>query len=444
MSTITATPGTDRSRRLRAALTALLAAGVAVGAPFYFAPFQVFQLTMVLLYAVALAGLNLLVGFGGQISLGHGAFFAAGAYTAAVMLDRYDTGHLATLPVAAVGCFLLGLGFGVPALRLRGLYLALVTLAFAVFLPPLLKRLEPVTGGSMGLTVDKLQPPAWSGLAEDQWTYFVVLAVTAVALLLARNLLRSRVGRALLAVRDNESAAEVMGVRLSLHKTLAFAWSAMFAGVSGCVYTWVIGFVSPDSFSFVLSITLLAGLVVGGLASLYGPLLGAAFVMYVPNVAQDISEAAPGVVFGLLIIAVMFVAPTGLAGLAGRVRGAAASRLTSTTAPAVGDRKPDSEPSAPPPRRIPNLSMPNPWAHRPARKGTESHAQDDHSAGGRGRVRRPAPRHRLHQPARAGRQGHRRRRRVPGPADHRHHRQDHQAGRHLPTVGTGLRVRHDQ
>ncbi|GAA2904277.1 hypothetical protein GCM10011428_17810 [Streptomyces violaceus] len=181
MSTIVATLGTDRARRLRAALTALLVAAVALCAPFYFAPFQVFQLTMVLLYAVALAGLNLLVGFGGQISLGHGAFFAAGAYTAAVMLDRYDTGHLATLPVAAAGCFLLGLGFGVPALRLRGLYLALVTLAFAVFLPPLLKRLEPVTGGSMGLTVDKPQPPAWSGLAEDQWTYFVVLAVTAVA-----------------------------------------------------------------------------------------------------------------------------------------------------------------------------------------------------------------------------------------------------------------------
>lgn len=339
MSTITATLGTDRARRLRAALTVLLAVAIAVGAPFYFAPFQVFQLTMVLLYAVALAGLNLLVGFGGQISLGHGAFFAAGAYTSAVMLDRYDTGHLATLPVAAAGCFLLGLAFGVPALRLRGLYLALVTLAFAVFLPPLLKRLEPVTGGSMGLTVDKLQPPEWSGLAEDQWLYLVVLAVTAVALLLARNLLRSRVGRALLAVRDNESAAEVMGVRLSLHKTLAFAWSAMFAGVAGCLYTWVIGFVSPDSFSFVLSITLLAGLVVGGLGSLYGPLLGAAFVMYVPNVSQDLSEAAPGVVFGLLIITVMFVAPTGLAGLPGRVRAVAARRLP--RAAATRDRTPD-------------------------------------------------------------------------------------------------------
>ncbi|MFI9247518.1 branched-chain amino acid ABC transporter permease [Streptomyces sp. NPDC053086] len=344
MSTITTVLGAARARRPRAALTVLLVTAVAVGAPFYFAPFQVFQLTMVLLYAVALAGLNLLVGFGGQISLGHGAFFAAGAYTAAVMLDRYDTGHLATLPAAAAGCFLLGLGFGVPALRLRGLYLALVTLSSAVFLPPLLKRLEPVTGGSMGLTVDKPQPPAWSGLAEDQWMYFVVLTIAAVALLLARNLLRSRVGRALLAVRDNESAAEVMGVRLSLHKTLAFAWSATFAGVAGCLYTWVIGFVSPDSFSFVLSITLLAGLVVGGLGSLYGPLLGGAFMMYVPSVSQDVSEAAPGVVFGLLIIAVMFVAPTGLAGLPGRVLGAVARRLPPATA--VPGRTPEAE-SAP-------------------------------------------------------------------------------------------------
>ncbi|MFI1168910.1 branched-chain amino acid ABC transporter permease [Streptomyces sp. NPDC020801] len=350
MSTVTTTPGAIGTRRLRAALTALLAVAVAAYAPFYFAPFQVFQLTMVLLYAVALAGLNLLVGFGGQISLGHGAFFAAGAYTTAVMLDRYGTGHLATLPVAAAGCFLLGLGFGVPALRLRGLYLALVTLSFAVFLPPLLKRLEWVTGGAMGLTVDKLEPPAWSGLAEDQWMYFVVLAVTAAALLLARNLLRSRVGRALRALRDNESAAEVMGVRLSLHKTLAFAWSAMFAGVAGCLYTWVIGFVSPDSFSFVLSITLLAGLVVGGLASLYGPLLGAAFVMYVPSVSQDLNEAAPGVVFGLLIIAVMFVAPTGLAGLPGRVREAAGRRPVRTAGgphrPSGSDPQAGSDPHA--------------------------------------------------------------------------------------------------
>ncbi|MED7929061.1 branched-chain amino acid ABC transporter permease [Nonomuraea sp. LP-02] len=303
--------------RRRAAAVALLAA--ALYAPFQLVPFHVFQLTMVLVYAVALLGLNLLVGHAGQISLGHGAFFAVGAYTAAVLTHGPGLPYPLTLPAAAVVAFLLGLAFGVPAVRLRGLYLALVTLAIAIFLVPLLKRFEHVTGGSMGLTLPKPSPPAWSGLAEDQWLYFLALAVAVVSFALVGSLLRSRVGRALHALRDDEGAAEVMGVRLSAYKTLAFAWSAMFAGVAGCVYTWVIGFVSPDSFTVNLSITLLAGLVVGGLGSTAGPVLGALFVMFVPSIAQDLNEAAPGVIFGLLIIAVMYVAPTGLAGLAGRL-----------------------------------------------------------------------------------------------------------------------------
>jgi branched-chain amino acid transport system permease protein len=241
-----------------------------------------------------------------------------GAYTTAIMFDRWDVPYPLTLPVAAALAFVLGWAFGLPAVRLHGLYLALVTLAIAIFLVPLLKRFESVTGGSMGLTLVKPAPPAWTGLAPDQWLYFLALAVTVVAFLLAHNLLRSRVGRAMRAIRDHETAAEVMGVRLAFYKTLAFAWSAMFAGAAGCVYTWVIGFVSPDSFAVTLSITLLAGLVVGGLSSLAGPLLGGLFVMFVPSLSQDVNEAAPGVAFGLLIIAVMYVAPTGLAGLAGR------------------------------------------------------------------------------------------------------------------------------
>jgi branched-chain amino acid transport system permease protein len=297
-------------------LAALLA--LAVYAPFQLVPFRVFQLTMVLVYAVALLGLNLLVGHAGQISLGHGAFFAVGAYVTAILMHAWDTPYLVTLPVAAVAAFVLGLAFGLPAVRLRGLYLALVTLAIAIFLVPLLKRFEGVTGGSMGLTLVKPVPPAWTGLADDQWLYFLALIVAVASALLCHSLLRSRVGRALHAVRDNETAAEVMGVRLSSYKTLAFAWSAMFAGAAGCVYTWVIGFVSPDSFTVNLSITLLAGIVVGGLGSMSGPLLGGLFVMFVPSISQDVNEAAPGVIFGLLIIAVMYVAPTGLAGLAGR------------------------------------------------------------------------------------------------------------------------------
>ncbi|XRQ10425.1 branched-chain amino acid ABC transporter permease [Actinomadura welshii] len=298
------------------ALGALLLAAVA--APFQLVPFRVFQLTMVMVYTVALIGLNLLTGQAGQISLGHGAFFAVGAYGTAVMMFHWDLPYPVTFPLAAAAAFVLGLAFGVPATRLRGLYLALVTLAIAIFIVPLLKRFESVTGGSMGLTLEKPAPPAWTGLAPDQWLYFLALAGTILAFLVVHSLLRSRVGRALHSVRDNETAAEVMGVKPAAYKRLAFAWSAMLAGAAGCLYTWTIGFVSPDSFTVNLSITLLAGIVVGGLGSTWGPLLGGLFVMFVPSWSQDINKAAPGVIFGLLIIAVMYVAPTGLAGLAGR------------------------------------------------------------------------------------------------------------------------------
>ncbi|MET7773586.1 branched-chain amino acid ABC transporter permease [Nocardia sp. NPDC005366] len=309
-------------RRLTAArwhwLLVAVVVGIACYAPFELAPFRTFQLAMAMIYAIALLGLNLVVGHTGQISLGHGAFFALGAYTAAVLMDRWDTPYPATLPIAAAVTFVIGFALGIPVLRLRGLYLALVTLAIAIFTVPLLKRFDDITGGSMGLTLPKPKPPAWTGLAEDQWLYFLALATTLICFLLVAGVLRSRVGRAVHAIRDNEIAAEVLGVRLAHYKTLAFAWSATLAGVAGCVYTWVIAYVSPDSFAVTLSITLLAGLVVGGLGTQWGPVLGGLFVMYVPNFAQDINQAAPSVIFGLLIIAVMYLAPNGLAGLAGR------------------------------------------------------------------------------------------------------------------------------
>ncbi|KAF0845032.1 branched-chain amino acid ABC transporter permease [Nocardia caishijiensis] len=291
---------------------------LACAAPFQLVPFHTFQLAMAMIYAVTLLGLNLLVGHTGQISLGHGAFFAVGAYTAAIAMHQWGTPYFATIPLAAAVTVVLGFALGIPALRLRGLYLALVTMSIAIFLVPLLKRFDGLTGGSMGLGVDKPVPPAWTGLAEDQWLYFLALATTALSFVLVAGMLRSRVGRALHAVRDNETAAEVLGVNLAHYKTLAFAWSALLAGVAGCVYTWVIAFVSPDSFALTLSITLLAGLVVGGLGTTWGPVLGGLFVMFVPSLAQDVNQAAPGVIFGLLIIAVMYLAPQGLAGLATR------------------------------------------------------------------------------------------------------------------------------
>ena len=298
---------------------AVVLAIAVIYAPFYFVPFWNFEFSLVLVNAVALLGLNLLVGYSGQISLGHGAFFAIGAYATAILMYRDLVPYPVTIVVAAAVCFVVGFAFGIPALRLRGLYLALVTLSIALFLGPLLKRFSSLTGGSMGLTVVKPEPPAWTGLAPDQWLYYLALAVAAVAFWLVRSLMHSRVGRALLSVRENETAAEVMGVRLAFYKTLAFAWGSMLAGIAGAVDTWVIGYVSPDSFTVVLSITMLAGLVVGGLGSAWGPVFGGLFAVFVPSVSQDVNEAAPGIIFGLLIIIVMLVAPTGVAGLLRRI-----------------------------------------------------------------------------------------------------------------------------
>ncbi|NUT38699.1 MAG: branched-chain amino acid ABC transporter permease [Thermoactinospora sp.] len=294
----------------RTGLAVLAVAAVAM--PFVVPPYLLFQATLVLIYAIALLGLDLVAGHSGQISLGHGAFFGVGAYTAAVLIGRAGLPYPLTLPVAALVCFGLGWAAGLPALRLRGLYLAMVTFSVAVVLPPLLKRFPSVTGGAMGLPVPVPSAPV---LDDDQWVYFLVLAVAVLAYAGIRNLTGSRRGRALTAIREHPAAAETLGMRAATHMTHAFAWSAMYAGTAGALYAWTTGFVSPDSFTLSLSITLLAGAVIGGLATLAGPLLGALVVMAVPAVAQEIDPAAPGLVSGLLIVLVVYAAPTGLTGL---------------------------------------------------------------------------------------------------------------------------------
>ncbi|MDX1658715.1 MAG: branched-chain amino acid ABC transporter permease [Nitriliruptorales bacterium] len=304
-------------RWLRIGVFVLLLA-VAIWAPFFFAPFRVFQFSRVLIFAIAILGLGLLTGFNGQISLGHGAFFAIGAYTAAVLMVKVGWPFLLVVPVALVITFALGYGVGIPALRLHGLYLALVTLALAVVTPPILKRFSGLTGGSMGLTIPKPQPPEWTGLAADQYLYFLGLIAFIVAVVLARNLVNSRIGRAMVAIREDPLAAQTMGVNLAQVKTLTFAWSAMYAGMAGVLFTWTIGFVSPESFTIVLSIEILAALVVGGLGSIWGPLLGAIFLVFIPNISEDINQAAPGIAFGALLILAMYVFPGGIAGLARR------------------------------------------------------------------------------------------------------------------------------
>ena len=321
----------DSSRRaLRIALV-LLAVAAVVAAPFLLRNYRVFQFTLVLVYAIAVLGLNILTGFNGQISLGHGAFYAVGAYTAALLLERAGLPFWSTLPAAAAACFVLGFLMGFPALRLGGPYLALATFAFALAVPQLLKfkGIEGLTGGVQGIVLTKPEPPAGlqflgPALNADRWLFFVTLAVTAAVFLLAWNLLHGRVGRALVAIREQPIAAAAMGIDLPLYKSLTFGISAACTGVAGALGAVAVGFVSPDSFTVLLSISLLVGVVVGGLASIPGAFAGALFIQFVPNLADQVSKSAPWAIYGGCLIACMVLMPGGAAGLVRRLRARAA------------------------------------------------------------------------------------------------------------------------
>lgn len=294
--------------------TGLLAA---VAFPFVAKGFVVFQVAMVIVYAIAILGLNLLTGFSGQFSLGHSAFFALGAYTAALMMDLGGIDYGWTLPAAGLICFAAGFLFGLPALRLEGLYLALATFALAVATPPILKLsvIEHWTGGVQGIVIMKPDAPFGLPLTPDQWLYYLALAVGIILYVAARNLIDSRSGRAIMAIRDNAIAARSMGVNVALYKALTFGVSALYTGVAGALGAILVQFVAPDSFTFTLSIALLVGLVVGGVGWLPGALLGGAFVLFVPNIAEQVSKGLSGAVYGVMLILLIYAMPSGAAAI---------------------------------------------------------------------------------------------------------------------------------
>jgi branched-chain amino acid transport system permease protein len=299
----------------------LLLLAVLLVLPFLVKNYRVFQFNLVLVYAVAILGLNVLTGFNGQISLGHGAFYAFGAYTAAIMMDKMGVPYWGTLPAAFVLCFIFGFLVGFPALRLAGHYLALATFALALAVPQLLKykKIEAFTGGVQGIVLTKPEPPISfrfldQPFSADRWLYFFTLAVSAVMFLLVWNLLRGRVGRALIAVRDHPIAATAMGINLPVFKSMTFGVSAGVTGLAGALGAIVVAFVSPDSFTVNLSIFLLVGVVVGGLASIPGAIFGGIFIQFVPNIADEISKSAPAAIYGLVLIAFMYLLPMGVMG----------------------------------------------------------------------------------------------------------------------------------
>ena len=279
--------------------------------------YVLFQFTLVVIYAIALLGLNILTGYNGQISLGHGAFYAIGAYTVAILLDKTSVPYWLAVPIAGAVCLLAGFLFGIPALRLQGLYLALATFALAVATPQLLKfhGVEAWTGGVQGITVSRAQPPSNLPLDPDQWLYILSLGIAVLMFAIGWNFLRGRPGRTIMAIRDHPIAAASLGIHVARYKAITFGISAMYTGVAGALGALAAQFVSPDSFSFFLSISLLVGVVVGGLASLSGAIFGAIFIVYVPNLADEISKAAPWAIYGAVLIGCMYAMPRGIAGL---------------------------------------------------------------------------------------------------------------------------------
>jgi branched-chain amino acid transport system permease protein len=288
---------------------------------------------------LAAMGLNLLTGYNGQVSIGHGAFFGIGAYATALLMQQHGWQFLPTLLVAAPLCFLVGVAIGFPALRVKGLYLALVTLGLAVLFPDITKHYVHVTGGTnlVSLDTQRLTPPAWVPTSisaigrDDQWAYYVTLACTLVLLAVLVALVRSRFGRALIAVRDHEAAAQTAGINVAFVKVLAFALSALYAGVAGSCSVLILTQASADKVqTFQLSILFLVAVVIGGTATVLGPLVGGALVVFVQHgisttlpkhVASTgtvgrvlTNPASSPAIFGILLILFVFVLPDGLVG----------------------------------------------------------------------------------------------------------------------------------
>jgi branched-chain amino acid transport system permease protein len=297
----------------------LLGGGLVVLAviPFVTKNFYIFQITLALIYAIAILGLNLLTGFNGQFSLGHSAFYAIGAYTAAIMMENMGIHYAWTLPAAAIVCFVFGFLFGLPALRLEGIYLALATFALAIAIPQVLKSsvVEHWTGGVQGIVIIKPDAPFGLPLNSDQWLYLFTVLTAIVMYVCAANLVKSRTGRALIAIRDHPVAASAMGINVSLYKSLTFGVSALYTGVAGALSAIAIAYVAPDSFTFSLAVALFVGLVVGGVASIPGTIVGGFFVLFVPNIAEHFSKGLAGAVYGVILLLIIFVMPMGAAGL---------------------------------------------------------------------------------------------------------------------------------
>ena len=324
----TVDPATQAHRgphRIRAVLGSPLLLGtvavmVAAIAPHIVSGFRTFQFTIALCFIMALLGLNLLTGFGGIISVATAAFFGLGTYSVLILENEFASSRYEFSPVAYLGipvgfavAFAVGAFLGFPVARLRGWNLALLTVGVGVSFSPLIRRFKGVTGGSIGVQMAKPTAPAWTGLTDDQWIYYIGLACLVVIFTVAWLIMRSTIGRALLAGKDNELAARALGVDISRFRVIVFALSAGFAGVGGAVFGLTTQTADPEAFTVLLAITFLLGAILGGLGSVVGPVIGGFFLVYARLWAEDVFPGAILLVYGILLVAVMYIAPSGLA-----------------------------------------------------------------------------------------------------------------------------------
>ncbi len=309
-------------------LVALAAVALVAVVPKLVSDFHSFELALVGIYFIAIVGLNLLTGYTGQISLGHGALMAIGGYTTAIIVTHEHWRDVWTIPLAGLAAGIVGFVIGLPALRLSGLYLALATFGLAVAMPSLIKKFSGLTGGTDGLSFFEKAPQQVTGISgtvtifghtmtQNHFYYYLTWTIGLLAFALAWLIIRGRFGRAFRSIRDSEVAAVSSGVNLAANKTLVFAISGVYAGVAGSLFVILRTIVTPLSFSFLLSIYLLVGAVVGGLGSLPGMVLGAFFIYYVRAESPHISHApgAPDFIFGAAIILIMILLPSGAGGL---------------------------------------------------------------------------------------------------------------------------------
>ena len=300
--------------------------GIAALAPLFASDFQLFRLTNILILAIALLGLNILVGFNGQISLGHGAFYAIGAYTTAILVVHFDVAHWIALPIAGLICLVSGFLFGLPVLRLGPMHLAMATFAVGAVVPTVAKYkgVDRWTGGGQGMGIDVPAVPFGLPLSFDQWLYLLTLLTLAASFVAAANLLRGRIGRATVAIRDHPIAAQAIGIHIVLYKSTIFAISAMLAGIAGALAALAVRYVGPGMFGVFLSFGFLIGIAVGGIGTLSGAIYGAIFLQFiflvVGTTARTLQTWNILLIYGLVLILFLCFNPHGVAGLIDRAR----------------------------------------------------------------------------------------------------------------------------